>query len=159
MTDAGSLPPGWLAACQTEPKNPAPSATPVPRRDFLTAAAVGAAAVATLGAARAAARRRSIPLGYDNFAVRACGWNARKLVDHAESLRCDSLFITDFGPFEADVAEARRPRGRGGGRPSGTISSRSSPAASPIAATCSASASRPDPRRHSSCPSSASWWK
>jgi sugar phosphate isomerase/epimerase len=113
MTGAGSLPPGWLAACQTEPKNPAPSATPVPRRDFLTAAAVGAAAVATLGAARAAARRRSIPLGYDNFAVRACGWNARKLVDHAESLRCDSLFITDFGPFEgrlddASLGEVRR---------------------------------------------------
>ncbi len=27
-------------------------------------------------------------------------WNARQLIDHAETLRCDSLFITDFGPFE-----------------------------------------------------------
>ncbi|MSR26639.1 MAG: sugar phosphate isomerase/epimerase [Planctomycetaceae bacterium] len=44
-------------------------------------------------------RRRGIPLGFDNFAVRAMGWNARELIDHAEKLGCDSLFITDFGPF------------------------------------------------------------
>ena len=39
------------------------------------------------GAARAAAasgRRRGIRLGFDNFAVRAMGWDARRLVDHAE---------------------------------------------------------------------------
>jgi sugar phosphate isomerase/epimerase len=73
-----------------------------------------AAAVAAAGIARAAApRRRGIPLGFDNFAVRAWGWNARQLVDHAERLRCDSLFITDFGPFEgkfdnASLGEVRR---------------------------------------------------
>ena len=49
------------------------------------------------------ARRRGIPLGFDNFAVRAMGWNARQLVDHAEKLDCDSLFITDFGPFEGQL--------------------------------------------------------
>ncbi len=74
----------------------------------------GSAAALAAGIARAAApRRRGIPLGFDNFAVRACGWNARELVDHAERLRCDSLFITDFGPFEgkfdnASLGEVRR---------------------------------------------------
>ncbi len=74
----------------------------------------GSAAALAAGIARAAApRRRGIPLGFDNFAVRAWGWNARQLVDHAERLRCDSLFITDFGPFEgkfdnASLGEVRR---------------------------------------------------
>ena len=51
-------------------------------------------------AAPSAPTRRGIPLGFDNFAVRATGWNARRLVDHADSLGCDALFITDFGPLE-----------------------------------------------------------
>jgi sugar phosphate isomerase/epimerase len=72
------------------------------RRRFLTAATafstVSALAAAPLAAADV--RRRGIPLGFDNFAVRAMQWNARQLIDHAEKLRCDSLFITDFGPFE-----------------------------------------------------------
>jgi sugar phosphate isomerase/epimerase len=77
-------------------------------------AAGGIVAAATLAqAARGAPRRRGIPLGFDNFAVRAMKWNARQLVDHAETLRCDSLFITDFGPFEgrfddASLADVRR---------------------------------------------------
>jgi sugar phosphate isomerase/epimerase len=58
-------------------------------------------------------RRRGIRLGFDNFAVRSMGWNARQLVDHADKLGCDSLFITDFGPFEgmlddASLADLRR---------------------------------------------------
>ena len=73
------------------------------RRDFLAGAAL---AITTGSLAGAAPRRRSIPLGYDNFAVRACGWNARKLVDHADALKCDSLFITDFGPFEGRLDDA-----------------------------------------------------
>jgi len=58
-------------------------------------------------------RRRGIRLGYDNFAVRAMGWNARQLIDHAEAMACDSVFITDFGPLEgrfddASLGELRR---------------------------------------------------
>ncbi len=88
------------------------AALPVSRRQFLTTAGVAACA-SNLPLAQAAAPRRGIPLGFDNFAVRACGWNARQLVDHAEALRCDSLFITDFGPLEgrfdnASLAELRR---------------------------------------------------
>jgi sugar phosphate isomerase/epimerase len=80
------------------------AATPrLSRRDFLAGAAL---AITTASLAAAAPRRRGIPLGYDNFAVRACGWNARQLVDHAESLRCDSLFITDFEPFEGKLDDA-----------------------------------------------------
>ena len=82
------------------------------RRSLLAAGGL-AAATAVVAPAQAAARRRGIPLGFDNFAVRAMKWNARQLVDHAETLRCDSLFITDFGPFEgkyddASLGELRR---------------------------------------------------
>jgi sugar phosphate isomerase/epimerase len=84
----------------------------ISRRDVLAAGGLVAAA-ALAPAARAAPRRRGIPLGYDNFAVRALNWNARPLIDHAEKLRCDSLFITDFRPFEgkhddASLGELRR---------------------------------------------------
>jgi sugar phosphate isomerase/epimerase len=79
------------------------------RRGFLNA--VMALAAAPLAVADV--RRRGIPLGFDNFAVRAMKWNARQLIDHAEKLRCDSLFITDFGPFEgrhddASLVDLRR---------------------------------------------------
>ena len=97
------------------PTNPGPSRkpriVPLPRRGFL--AAVVAAGAASAHAAAPAVRRRGIPLGFDNFAVRALGWNARQLVDHAAKLGCDSLFITDFGPLEgrfddASLGEIRR---------------------------------------------------
>jgi len=85
-------------------RSPLP-AIPVSRRQLLMAAGA-AAAVSSLPLVRAAVPRRGIPLGFDNFAVRACGWNARQLVDHAEALRCDSLFITDFGPLEGRFDDA-----------------------------------------------------
>lgn len=87
---------------QTASRALGPSIT---RRSLLAAGVAGGmAAVASVSAA--APRRRGIPLGFDNFAVRAFGWNARELVDHAETLRCDSLFITDFGPFERKLDDA-----------------------------------------------------
>lgn len=77
------------------------------RRGFLRTGLVGTVgALVSAASARAEIRRRGIPLGFDNFAVRACGWNARQLVDHAEKLRCDSLFITDFAPFEGKFDDA-----------------------------------------------------
>jgi 3-oxoisoapionate decarboxylase len=79
--------------------------TELTRRRLLAAAGL-AAATAVVAPARAAARRRGIPLGYDNFAVRAMKWNVRQLVDHADTLECDSLFITDFGPFEGKLDDA-----------------------------------------------------
>jgi sugar phosphate isomerase/epimerase len=91
-----------------------PPRTGISRRGLLSAAAVVAAAVpAAAGAAAPAVRRRGIPLGFDNFAVRAMGWNARQLVDHAVTLGCDSVFITDFGPLagrhdDAALGDLRR---------------------------------------------------
>ena len=41
-----------------------------------------------------------IKLGLDNFAVRAMKWTAPQLIDYAAQLKTDSLFITDFAPFE-----------------------------------------------------------
>ena len=79
------------------------------RRGWLgsTAEGVVTALAAGSGVAHAAAApRRGIPLGYDNFAVRAMGWNARQLIDHADALNCDSLFITDFGPFNKQFDDA-----------------------------------------------------
>jgi sugar phosphate isomerase/epimerase len=83
----------------TSPPGPA-----ISRRAILAAGIAGA--LVSASPALATPRRRGIPLGFDNFAVRACGWNARQLVDHAQKLRCDSLFITDFGPFEGKLDDA-----------------------------------------------------
>ncbi|SRR6266511_2031789 len=81
--------------------NDAPSQ--LSRREFVQTLAVAGAGVA-LGLAApvraAAAERRGVKLGLDNFAVRGMGWKAPQLIDYAASLQTDSLFISDFGPFE-----------------------------------------------------------
>ena len=82
------------------------------RRDFIRTA-TAAATLAALPASAAAPRKRNHKLGFDNFAVRGMKWNARQLIDYSEKLGCDSLFITDFGPFEgkhddASLGEVRK---------------------------------------------------
>jgi sugar phosphate isomerase/epimerase len=76
------------------------------RRTFLKTASL-AGASAALANTKAAADHHAkagakikISLGYDNFAVRAMGWKAPALIDYAAELKCDTLFITDFGPLE-----------------------------------------------------------
>jgi sugar phosphate isomerase/epimerase len=72
------------------------------RRAFVKGMAA-TAAVLTAGVpsvSLAAAPKRNIKVGLDNFAVRALKLTARPLIDYAASLKTDSLFITDFGPFE-----------------------------------------------------------
>ncbi|HEY6169374.1 MAG TPA: sugar phosphate isomerase/epimerase [Verrucomicrobiae bacterium] len=78
------------------------------RRSFVKAAAVvGATLTNGLPVARAAApRKRNIKLGLDNFSVRGMKWNARQLVDYAAKLRCDTVFITDLGPFDGKHDDA-----------------------------------------------------
>lgn len=44
---------------------------------------------------------RPVALGLDNFAVRASGWKAARLIEYAASLHVDSLFISDLESFEA----------------------------------------------------------
>jgi len=106
MTRFTASPVGGPEACHPRPRLPQPSAARLTRRDLLAGSAAAIAATSIARAATATSRRRGIPLGFDNFAVRACGWNARELVDHAQHLRCDSLFITDFGPFEGRLDDA-----------------------------------------------------
>ena len=91
---------------------PLPFSKPT-RRGFLSTAAALAATPLVAAEPATTPGRRNIPLGFDNFAVRALKWNARQLIDYAEKLQCDSLFITDFSPFEgrlddASLAEVRR---------------------------------------------------
>ena len=73
------------------------------RRRFLkstVAAGAGFAFIDPSSVARGNLKiKKKIALGYDNFAVRAMGWKAQELIDYAAKLKCDTLFITDFGPF------------------------------------------------------------
>jgi sugar phosphate isomerase/epimerase len=66
------------------------------RREFL-ASAVATSAVPCFAIQNAP----RIPLGYDNFAVRAMGWKADRLLDYAARQQCDSLFISDLDAFES----------------------------------------------------------
>jgi sugar phosphate isomerase/epimerase len=88
---------------------------PVSRREFarsMAAAAAAGAAVLSSTSMRALAQSPRIPLGMDNFAVRAMKLKGRELVDYAASLALDTLFITDLPSLgslkESDAAELRR---------------------------------------------------
>src|SRR5262245_57240018 len=75
------------------------------RRDFLKTVSTAAAAAALAPSAVAqnentAPKKAGIKLGLDNFAVRDMKWKAPQLIEYAAQLKTDSLFITDFGPFE-----------------------------------------------------------
>jgi sugar phosphate isomerase/epimerase len=83
------------------------------RRSFLRAALTSAAAVpawtgAAWGADEAPAKP-GIPLGIDNFAVRAMGWKAPQLIEYAARLQVDILFITDLDAFESLETKALLP--------------------------------------------------
>lgn len=72
------------------------------RRAFLQA--LISTVPATVGArlkAQAAGARPKLALGMDNFAVRAMGWKAPALIDHAAELKLDSLLISDLDAFES----------------------------------------------------------
>src|SRR5438067_1088645 len=73
--------------------------------------------LATLSAALAApahgeTTKPRIKLGFDNFAVRAMGWKAPQLLDHAAKLKCDALFISDIDSYDsledASLREVRK---------------------------------------------------
>ncbi len=73
------------------------------RRNFLKSVSTVAAAAPLVSSALAqsdAPKKLNIRLGYDNFAVRDFGWKAPRLIDYAAEIKCDNVFITDFGPFE-----------------------------------------------------------
>ncbi|MEW6237742.1 MAG: TIM barrel protein [Candidatus Omnitrophota bacterium] len=72
------------------------------RRVFLKSAAAGAAVLRSgtaFGAEKA--KKRNIPLGFDNFSVRAMGWKAPQLLDYAASLKVDVLMLSDLDVYES----------------------------------------------------------
>jgi sugar phosphate isomerase/epimerase len=77
------------------------------RRDFIAGLGAAAGGIALAGPLLAqgtpasAARKRNIKLGFDNFSIRALGWKAEKLLEHAASLRLDTLFISDLQSYES----------------------------------------------------------
>lgn len=70
------------------------------RRQCLTAVAAAAPALVSAKSS-AAANKRNIKLGIDNFAMRAFGWKAQALIDFSAEAKLDSLFITDLDAFES----------------------------------------------------------
>lgn len=77
------------------------------RRAFLSSTASVVAVAAVRGQSVTPARQapvilpRPVALGLDNFAVRAYGWKASRLVEYAASVGADSLFISDLESFES----------------------------------------------------------
>lgn len=69
-----------------------------PRRDFLkTSLATGLAT--TWAVAQGA--KSPLKLGFDNFSIRALGWKAGKILDHAASLKVDTVLFSDLDVFES----------------------------------------------------------
>ena len=73
------------------------------RRNFLTGLATATAAIAArpLSGATPKPATAKIKVGMDNFAVRAMGWKAPALIDYAESIKCDSLLISDLDAYDS----------------------------------------------------------
>jgi len=85
------------------------------RRRFLAAAAAGLALPRCRDAGEtgeAGDAPAPLALGYDNFALRAFGWEGPELIDEAARRRLDSLFITDLeslgGTDEATLKSLRQ---------------------------------------------------
>jgi sugar phosphate isomerase/epimerase len=52
------------------------------------------------GMALGAQERRKIPLGFDNFSIRAFGWKAPQLLEYAASLKVDTILLSDLDVYE-----------------------------------------------------------
>src|SRR5262245_16930846 len=78
------------------------------QNDLSRRAFLGSAAAATAGLAIGAspARRGKIKLGYDHFAIRSLGWKAPKHLEHAASLKLDTIYLTDLDVYESTTDEA-----------------------------------------------------
>lgn len=81
-----------------------PDSQTLSRRTFSKTVALASASLATgltAVAQEAKPRSRNIKLGMDNYSVRNMNWKIYELIDYAVKLGTDSLFVTDFGPFES----------------------------------------------------------
>jgi sugar phosphate isomerase/epimerase len=68
------------------------------RRHFLQTTALSAA---SLAASPLRAANSKLMIGMDHFAVRATGWKAAQMIDHAISLKLDTCFISELSVFES----------------------------------------------------------
>ncbi|MBI1387347.1 MAG: TIM barrel protein [bacterium] len=75
------------------------------RRRFIQISAAAAASAALNAApslaAQARAKKRSIPLGFDNFSIRALEWKAPQIVDYANQLGVDLVLFSDLDIYES----------------------------------------------------------
>ncbi len=67
------------------------------RRSFLATLAAATFAAPAFGQTK----KLGIRLGYDNFAVRAMGWKAARLIEYAVEQKCDTLFISDLEAYDS----------------------------------------------------------
>jgi sugar phosphate isomerase/epimerase len=81
-----------------------PDHSVTPRRHFLKTVA-GAASSQALNVSAQPSPQHKIPerllLGMDNFAVRAMGWKAERLLDYAAEQRLDTLLISDLDAYSS----------------------------------------------------------
>ncbi|MEM7231625.1 MAG: sugar phosphate isomerase/epimerase [Planctomycetota bacterium] len=63
-------------------------------------AALSGSTLTALSTVARAEKPPKIPLGFDNFSIRAFGWKANRLIDHAASRGVDSLLLSDLFVFE-----------------------------------------------------------
>lgn len=73
------------------------------RREFgqvLAATGLGLAAGSS-GSEAAATQRHRIPLGFDNYSIRALGWKAPRLIEYAAELELDSCLLSDLYVYDS----------------------------------------------------------
>ena len=73
------------------------------RREFgqvLAATGLGLAAGSS-GSGAAAPERRRIPLGFDNYSIRALEWKAPRLIEYAAELGLDSCLLSDLHVYDS----------------------------------------------------------
>lgn len=72
----------------------------LPRRSFVKLVAAGAVIAQVYKAEGQTLRKRNIKLGFDNFSIRACGWKAGRLLEHAAALEVDTILFSDLDVYE-----------------------------------------------------------
>lgn len=75
------------------------------RRAFLkstatTTLALAAASLPRSAAAESKAAPGGVKLGFDNFSIRALGWKAPQLLEHAANLKVDTVLFSDLNVYE-----------------------------------------------------------
>jgi sugar phosphate isomerase/epimerase len=72
------------------------------RRQFLASlTALGAATYTRPLTGWGASPTRKLKLGFDNFSIRAFGWQAPRLIDYASELKVDTLLLSDLDVYES----------------------------------------------------------